>query len=171
MPPRPSIPTRSKTAKRRNSSPPQQRDHIAPPLDQRELLGLVGYNLRRAYLPILSLFRERMAKLNLSPVDYTVLILVRANPNVNQKRLGRTLGIDPPNMATLLDRLEKRKLVARARNPADLRAQHLLLTLQGRALCGAAEKVVRKLEVDATSRLTRSERTELMRLAQKIFQH
>jgi hypothetical protein len=45
----------------------------------------------------------------------------------------------------------------------------LVLTRQGAALCSVAEKVVTRLEIDATPNLTRDERVELMRLAQKVF--
>jgi DNA-binding MarR family transcriptional regulator len=149
------------------SSPPGGNNQ--PPLDQKQLLGLIGYNCRRAYLCILDVFRERMATLALRPVDYSVLVLVRANPEVNQKRLARALSIDPPNMATLLDHLEARKLVVRKRNPEDKRSQLLLLTPQGQKLCETAEAIVTKLEIDATSALTKDERAQLIRLAQKIF--
>jgi len=149
------------------SSPPV--GNKQPPLDQKELLDLIGYNCRRAYLCIFDVFRERMATVALRPVDYSVLVLVRANPEVNQKRLARALSIDPPNMATLLDRLEARKLVVRKRNPEDKRSQLLLLTPQGQKLCEAAEAIVAKLEIDATSALTKDERAQLIRLAQKIF--
>ena len=160
----------SKQNRKPKSSEPQAR-HAATPLVQTDLLGLLGYNLRRAYLPILAVFRERMAKFDLSPVDYTVLVLVRANPDVNQKRLARALNIEPPNMTTLLDRLESRGLLARERASHDKRHQMLVLTPAGRALCKAAEKVVARLEVDAAPNLTKGERLEMMRLAQKIFLH
>jgi DNA-binding MarR family transcriptional regulator len=149
------------------SSPPDGNKHA--PLDQKQLLGLIGYNCRRAYLCIFEVFKERMAAVDLRPVDYSVLVLVRANPEVNQKRLARALSIDPPNMATLLDRLEARKLVVRKRNPEDKRSQLLLLTPQGQKLCETAEAIVTKLEIDATSALTKDERAQLIRLAQKIF--
>ena len=149
------------------SSPPDGNNQ--PPLDQKPLLGLIGYNCRRAYLCIFEVFRERMATVDLRPVDYSVLVLVGANPRVNQKRLARALSIDPPNMATLLDHLEARKLVVRKRNPKDKRSQLLLLTPQGQKLCETAEAIVTKLEIDATSALTKDERAQLNRLAQKIF--
>lgn len=141
----------------------------SPPVDQRKLLGLVGYNCRRAYLHILGLFRQRMAKFDLRPVDFSVLVLIRANPNVNQKGLAHALSIDPPNMATLLERLEARALIQRKPDPTDRRARLLVLTRQGAALCSEAEKVVTRMEIDATPNLTRDERVELMRLAQMVF--
>lgn len=138
-------------------------------LDQSSLLGLVGYNCRRAYLNILPLFLKRMEKHELRPVDYTVITLINANPALTQKRLSQAINVSPPNLATLLDRLEARGLVVRQRNPADKRSQNLVLTSEGRALCKKADKTVSELESEATSMLTDDERAELLRLLQKIF--
>lgn len=139
------------------------------PLDQSSLIGLVGYNCRRAYLNILPLFLKRMEKYELRPVDYTVITLINTNPGLTQKRLSQAINVSPPNLATLLDRLEARGLVLRQRNPADKRSQNLVLTPEGRALCKKADKTVAELESEATDMLTDNERAELLRLLQKIF--
>jgi DNA-binding MarR family transcriptional regulator len=137
-------------------------------LDQSLLLSLVGYNCKRAYLHIKPLFDKRMAKYDLRPVDFTVLSLLKANPNVTQKRLSAAINVSPPNLATLLDRLEQRGLVQRQRNPLDKRSQTLVLTEEGARLCDKAEKTASELEAAASSALTDAERAELIRLLQKI---
>lgn len=139
------------------------------PLDQSKLDCLVGYNLRRAYvLNVTPNFSKRMAKLRLTPVEYTILALLKANPNINQKRLSKAINVSPPNMATLLDRLEARDLLSRQRNPLDKRSQTLELTAEGLRICSKAEKTVEELEADVTSGLTDAERAELLRLLQKM---
>jgi len=138
-------------------------------LDQSLLLSLVGYNCRRAYITIMPLFEKRMAKFELRPVDFTVLSLLKANPNINQKRLSQEINVSPPNLATLLDRLEQRDLVMRQRNPQDRRSQTLVLTSGGMRMCAKAEKTAAELETQATAALNQSERAELIRLLQKIF--
>lgn len=139
------------------------------PLDQSTLLRLVGYNARRAYLNILAVFLERMAKYELRTVDYTVITLVNMNPGITQKRLSQALNISPPNLATLLDKLEARGLLERQRNPNDKRSQILVLTAEGQKLCKKADKAVFELENEATGALTDDERVELLRLLQKLF--
>jgi DNA-binding MarR family transcriptional regulator len=140
------------------------------PLDQSKLLRLVGYNLRRAYvLSITPLFRKRMAKYHLKPVEYTILSLLKANPNINQKRLSLAINVSPPNMATLLDRLEARDLLSRQRNPLDKRSQILVLTPEGLRICTKGEKTLGELDLDATAALSDQERSELIRLLQKMF--
>lgn len=139
------------------------------PLDQSRLLGLVGYNCRRAYIPILSLFLARLEPLRLRPVDFSVLVLIAANEQVTQKRLSRALNVSPPNLAVLLDKLQARKLITRVPNPLDRRSQILHLTDHGRAVTGQAEAIVSDLELQATAALGDHERELLMKLLQRIF--
>ena len=139
------------------------------PLDQRGLLGLVGYNCRRAYIPIMALFLERLAPLKLRPVDYSVLVLLRVNTGVTQKRLSQALHVSPPNLAVLLDKLEARGLLERVRNPDDRRSQILHLTAAGRRSVDAAQSTVEQLERDATPGLSDAERALLIGLLQRIF--
>ncbi len=139
------------------------------PLTQDHLLSLVGYNCRRAYLTIMPLFDQRMAKYELRAADFSVLSLLKANPNITQKRLSQAINVSPPNLAILLDRLEQRGLVLRQRNPLDKRSQTLVLTAEGMQLCNKAEKTTSELENDATSALSDGERKQLLHLLQKVF--
>jgi DNA-binding MarR family transcriptional regulator len=139
------------------------------PLNQSLLLGLAGYNCRRAYVSIMQLFQKRMEKFDLRQVDFTVLSLVRANPNISQKRLSEAIDVSQPNLATLLDRLENRDLLVRQRNPLDKRSQTLVLTADGVALCLKAEKTAIDLDRKATAALTDAEREQLLQFLQKLF--
>lgn len=139
------------------------------PLGQEVLLGLVGYNCRRAYLSIMPLFHERMSEYELRPVDFSIISVLHANPNITQKRLSNAIKVSPPNLAILLDRLEARGLLLRQRNPLDKRSQALMLTPSGDRLARQAEQTVSKLEAEATSALTDAERRRLLALLQKIF--
>jgi DNA-binding MarR family transcriptional regulator len=155
-------------SKPRIESPPATKP-ASEALDQSKLFGLVGYNLRHAYvLNVIPFFRKRMAKYHLKPVEYTILALVKANPNVNQKRLSQAINVSPPNLATLLDRLQTRKLLTRQRNPLDKRSQTLVLTPEGLRTCSKAEKTIEEMDLDATTALTETERLELLRLLQKM---
>lgn len=146
-------------------------DAAEQPLKQDVLLSLVGYNCRRAYLDIMPLFAERMAQYDLRTVDFSVLSLLNANPNITQKRLAQAINVSPPNMAILLDRLEERGLLVRQRNPLDKRSQTLVLKPDGVRLCARAEKTASQLELEATSALSADERAQLLALLQKIFLH
>ncbi len=139
------------------------------PLEQGLLPGLVGYNCRRAYLRILKDFVEGMAPYRLRPVEFSVLAVLDANAAVTHKRLSQALAISPPNLAVLLDRLQERGLLERARNPEDGRSSILTLTRAGRALFGKARGRAIAVELDATSMLSDRQRVTLVRLLQRVY--
>jgi DNA-binding MarR family transcriptional regulator len=142
-----------------------QADHA----DQSELLDLTGYNIRRAYIVIQSQFEDRMEKHDLRQAEFSVLSIVKVNPGINQKALAEALAVAPPNLATLLDRLEARGLLTRQRNPDDKRVQLIELTTQGLRLYGRALKSATEADAAAVARLTTVERQQLKTLLHKIF--
>jgi len=158
-----------KKTEKKTASGADRQQAAEQPLDQSLLLGLLGYNFRRAYINIMPLFEKRMAKYQLRPVEFSVLSLLKANPDINQKRLSAGAHVSPPNLATLLNKLEERGLLQRQRSPQDRRSQTLALTPAGLSMCTKAEKTAIDLEVEAAAGLTTAERTQLIKLLQKIY--
>src|SRR5690606_6648851 len=137
------------------------------PIDQSFLLRQVGYNCLQAYLKIEPDIKKRLIRYQLKPAEFTVLSLISANPGINQKRLGHTINVSPPNLATLLDKMELRQLLTRKRNPNDKRSQIVELTEKGQILF---EKARQQFEKNASVPfLSLSEQKQLLRLLQKIF--
>ena len=139
-------------------------DHI----DQGMLTQSVGYCCLQAYLEIVPNIKKQLGKLQLRPVEYTVLSLIHSNPNINQKRLGQTIRVSPPNLATLLDKIQADGLIERRRNPSDRRSQILALTSKGLELFNKAETVAARADITPT--LSDDERKQLLSLLAKIFQ-
>lgn len=133
------------------------------------LRTLVGYNARRASLAIVEVFMQRMAVYGLKVVDFSVLSLVAHNPGVTSRQLCATLNVLPPNMVGLIAALEQRGLIERRPHPNDGRAMGVHLTEAGATLTAQAEQTAAQLEVDATARLTATERKTLIRLLQKVY--
>ena len=149
-----------------------QADGGAPPsngIDSNFLESLVGYNARRASLAIISLFMERMAPYGLRPVDFSVLSLIKDNPGITARQIGKGLGILPPNLVGMLKGLEQRGLVERQAHPQDKRALGLRLGAPGLVLMRKAQKTAAALEREATAALSDAERRTLMRLLQKVY--
>jgi len=149
--------------------PSSDDDDASEQTDQSALLELVGYNIRRAYLVIQALFDKEMEKHDLRQAEFAVLSVVRGNPGINQRALADALAVAPPNLATLLDRLEARGLLARQRSTEDKRVQHVTLTTQGVRLYGRALKAAAVADGMALERLSEPEREQLKALLRKIF--
>ena len=144
-------------------------DTLSDQIDQSELLDLLGYNIRRAYLVIQSNFDANMERLELREADFAVLSTLRRNPGINQKSLAEALAIAPPNLATLLDRLESNGWLARQRGTDDKRIQRVSLTSQGIKLHAQALKAAQKADEAAVHKLSHEERTQLKHLLSRIF--
>lgn len=152
------------TSQRPDSLPDKEPDDR---INQDNLLQSVGYCCLQAYLEVVPNIRKQLAKLHLRPVEYTVLSLINSNPRINQKRLGQTIRVSPPNLATLLDKMQSDGWIDRQRNPSDRRSQVLALTPKGQELCDKAETVAAR--ADSTPTLTEAERKQLTRLLAKVF--
>ncbi|MBO4226071.1 MarR family winged helix-turn-helix transcriptional regulator [Bradyrhizobium neotropicale] len=107
-----------------------------------ELSGLLGYSLKRAQLRVFEDFLRCVAPLQLTPAQFSVLLLLDQNPGRNQTEIASTLGILRPNFVAMLDALESRELCARMRSASDRRSHILVLTDKGRAVLARAKKLV-----------------------------
>lgn len=137
-------------------------------LDQSILLDLVGYAATRASIPLKKAFARHMGPLDLKAVELSILVVVAANRDVNQKQLSQTLEVSAPNLAVMLDRLEARGLVRRVRGTADRRETFIHLTAAGRDLHRRAMQVAATMERDVTRVLTEAERRLLIELLHRV---
>ena len=108
-------------------------------LQMGELSELLGYSLKRAQLKVFEDFLRCVAPLQLTPAQFSVLLLLDRNPGRNQTEIANTLGILRPNFVAMLDGLESRDLCARMRSTNDRRSHILVLTDKGRAVLARAK--------------------------------
>ena len=134
-----------------------------------ELAELLGYSLKRAQLKIFEDFLRCVAPLQLTPAQFSVLLLLDRNPGRNQTEIANTLGILRPNFVAMLDGLESRDLCARMRSTNDRRSHILVLTEKGRAVLARAKKLVAaKHEARLNELLGPANRATLLGMLDKI---
>src|SRR6202048_586053 len=102
----------------------------------------LGYLLKRAQLKVFEDFLRCVAPLQLTPAQFSVLLLVDENPGRNQTEIANTLGILRPNFVAMLDGLESRGLCVRMRSANDRRSHILVLTDKGRVVLARAKKLI-----------------------------
>src|ERR1700749_1978861 len=86
---------------------------------------------------ITGMLERRAAERDLS-IAATRLLGVLRDREPTMQELARLLDLDKSSVTGLVDRAERRGLVARAPSPADRRAVLVRLTEEGRSLIGAA---------------------------------
>ncbi|MDE2119084.1 MAG: MarR family transcriptional regulator [Betaproteobacteria bacterium] len=138
-------------------------------LDQSSLGHVLGYQLARASIHTRAAFHGAIGEpLQLRPVEFTILQLLRHNLRATQKQLGRALAITAPGMTVLLDRMEARGLIRRERNAQDKRSVFVLLTADGERLAAASLQASQDMETELLRALSPAERMMLFELLDRV---
>jgi len=139
------------------------------PLSFGPLSGIVGFHIARAAVTTYDAFERFIGKpFGLKKAEFSLLMLVQANPGIPPKRLARALAVTAPKLTLLLDTLQERKLIQRERNPNDGRSQHVLLTEPGRRLARSAAAASALMETELQGALSAAEHAMLIELLGKL---
>lgn len=114
-------------------------------------------------------FGERVAELGLQPSDVGILrIISRHEGALSQQALAGLLGVGPSRVVALIDQLEKKGLVARARSTRDRRNYELTLTDAGREVMGKMRRIGSAHDREITGALSAEERATLGELLGRL---
>jgi MarR family transcriptional regulator, lower aerobic nicotinate degradation pathway regulator len=128
------------------------------PLQQRP-----GFLIRRLHQTHVALFIEECGSEKITPVQYSILSALDQMGSAEQIVLSDAVGLDPTNVADVLARLERQKMVKRKVSARDKRMKAVTLTEAGRRLlrrvdAGAArahERTLAALKPAARARFMR----------------
>lgn len=87
---------------------------------------------------------------------------------VSQADLGRTLRVDPKDMAAIAGDLHRDGLVDRAPDPADRRRNAVTISARGREILARTERLGEAANAELTTALTPAEREQLLALLARI---
>jgi len=122
-----------------------------------------GFLIRRLHQIHLSLFAEECAAFNVTPVQYSILTAVAAQPGLEQASLAQEVGIDRATLANVVARLTRRGLVRRLQGKQDRRLKHVLPTASCQKLLGLMEGPARRAHERTIDALKPRERTGFLK--------
>ena len=93
-----------------------------------------GFLIRRLHQIHVPLFIEECAGIDVTPVQYSIMTVAAAQPELEQNQLGFAVGVDRATLANVVARLEARGLLRRKASRRDRRQKLVVLTPKGRAL-------------------------------------
>ncbi len=138
-------------------------------LDVSHAEHLFGYLLALATVQTQRVFSDHIGEpYELKPVEFTLLVVLLANPGAAPKQLARALRMPASNLTVLVDRLVARGFVQRQRSATDGRALELLLTAEGERLAQRVRAISRTMESDLLQRFSHGERTLLRELLVRL---
>lgn len=103
-----------------------------PGLDFGPLTRRLGYVVRRAQIAIFQSFFQTMSAAEISPAQYSALVIIARNPGLSQTQVAKALAIKKANFVALARELEQRGFLERRSIPGDKRSLALHLTPAGR---------------------------------------
>jgi DNA-binding MarR family transcriptional regulator len=140
-------------------SPPRKEEARASVPSKRKPVALgdlsesLGYRIRRAQLWVFKEISRRLASFEISPAQLSVLIVIDANPGVNQLTVAQVLSIERAGLGRLVDHLEKRGLVTREASSINRRYYVLYLTDAGATLLGRIRLILAEFEKDLARKI------------------
>lgn len=132
-------------------TPPRRRSARVVDLDV--LNQRLGYFARRLQVWIFQDFISRLSAIDISPAQFSVLVVIGANEGLSQAELAGTLGIERARLVRLLHRLERRALIQRLPSLADGRRHALRLTRDGQRVLARAKALSGQHEAGLMKRL------------------
>lgn len=133
------------------------------------LSQLIGYALRRAELKVAQNLIEQLAPFDLRPAQFSALLIIEASPGLMQIDLASILAIEPPQVVTLLNKLEKLGLAVRVRCKPDKRSYGIFLSKAGETLLKQLKDIAIASDREATAALSDEEQQQLLRLLHKVY--
>lgn len=106
----------------------------------------LAFLLARANALSLSRVNAALAEFDFKIRHYSVLAIAATNARPSQRELSEFLQLDPSQIVSLVDSLERRGLVTREPDPRDRRANVVLITPEGARLAAQARTAVRVSE-------------------------
>jgi DNA-binding MarR family transcriptional regulator len=124
---------RPRSAAFRRAALPRRRPGAASEaMDIAQLNDRVGYFLRRLQVAIFKDFIRTLGPVDVRPAQYSVLVLIAANPGRSQAAIGKALSIERARLARMLHELERRQWIERRVSSGDGRSHSLFMTAAGK---------------------------------------
>ncbi len=129
-----------------------------------------GHLIRRNHQRAVALFAEEMRDLDVTPLQYQVLLNLKEQPGLDQISLSAAAAIDKSTIADMIARMEERGLIKRHRGSVDRRTRELFLTASGEKLLARLEPIVERVQSRILEPLSAVERVALQSLLIKLIQ-
>ncbi len=111
---------------------------------------------------------QRVAKLNITPIQALVLGFLSDEDNITSSELGKRTGLDSATLTGIIDRLASAQYIERVENPANRRSNQICLTQLGKTQASEAVQVIVAANREFLKILTEQEQKEFRAVIRKL---
>jgi DNA-binding MarR family transcriptional regulator len=133
--------------------PVSKQTAVSLPIDSPERRRLPPL-LRQAWYGLNQALRRRIAHLDLTPDQFTVMRTLLEQHGITQRRLASLISSDPNTVASLVNRMEKAGLIERETHEQDGRANRLGVSKRGKAKFEQARAIAVALQSEIMGSLS-----------------
>ena len=130
------------------------------------LAAMLGFQLRRASVAVMTALAEELAPLGLNPGEASLLLFIGANAGVTQSDVGRAMRAQPANLQPLVHKLWQSGALERV--PGKRRSIALSLSAEGRSLHDKVARAFARNEARITRRVPLEKRAAIIELLRSI---
>jgi MarR family transcriptional regulator, lower aerobic nicotinate degradation pathway regulator len=123
-----------------------------------------GYLIRRAHQTATAAFAVATADLDLTAVQFSALIAIKDNPDVDATRVSEMIAFDRTTIGHVLGRLEEKKLITRRDGVVDKRTKLIRLTLKGESMIREVSQRIDGIATTILKPFSANEQATLLRL-------
>jgi len=127
-----------------------------------------GFLIRRLHQIHLALFAEECGAFDITPVQYSIMTVAAAQPDLDQAELAYEVGVDRATLANVVARLESKGLLRRRPLESDKRVKLVALTPRGNALLEKMLAAVQRAHDRTIEALSREDQERLMELLSRL---
>lgn len=131
-----------------------------------ELDDLLGFYIRRAQ--VLN-FRQFHRRVQATPTQFSMLVLIDANPGLSQVELGEILDMDRATTMAVVRKLHAARWITKRRSRVDRRKHTLRISETGSEALKEMLRSVREHEKQFAAGLSASEAKQLLALMKKLY--
>lgn len=129
--------------------------------------------LRKNWYTLNKLFRGKIAHLDITPDQYTILrwLDARGKETIIQRDLVELMASDPNTIVAIINRMESQGLIERKQSESDRRVYELSLTEQGTHRFDEARPIAEELQSQIVEGLSDEEISQLMSSLERVAQN
>jgi DNA-binding MarR family transcriptional regulator len=143
---------------------PQRDRRTRRDIDLDVLTSHLGYSLRRAQVWVFQDFIRALSVIDIRPAQYSVMVVIGANPGLSQAELADRLAIERARLVHMLDELQQRGLTERQPSPTDRRTHALQLTKDGQKLLKRAKALAARHEARLAEKLGTAAHAQILEM-------
>jgi len=127
-----------------------------------------GHLIRRAQQIAVSIFADRLAASDITPVQFAILNALSDTPDMDQVTLAKRVAFDPATSGSVIGRLEAKGWLTRQAHATDRRRKLLVLTPEGLQALSNMQTAVAEVQTHILAPLNADEQKQFVDLLARL---